>query len=246
MQIIVRFARFVRKKKYCFCFCWAWYYFRILDVQKPKLGFLPCYFTKNYHVFHGYTKHLYLTFQTSDLYLNRFLQKQTAVFLLAKKSRLKGSRPQPVNLHKLLGRTKFSSKFINRSNFHSIESPAKYIPRSQLKAILWGKLWAPKMAEFRVLFWSPRGVWMQLVLEQFSAIVNNVQHLSRHVGPKNTQRPELRNTGFSASKMDPECICVKRFFMFCPSWLLKRNLFFMCFSVAKFYPLHARMTCIYP
>ena len=122
------------------------------------------------------------------------LQKQTAVFLLAKKSRLEGSRPQPANLHKLLGRTKFSRKFINRSNFHSIESPAKYIPRSQLKAI-WGKLWAPKMAEFRLLFWSSRGVWMQLVLEQFSAIVNNVQHLSRHVGPKNTQRPETRNTG---------------------------------------------------
>ena len=84
MQIIVRFARFVRKKKYCFCFCWAWYYFRILDVQKPKLGFLPCYFTKNYHVFHGYTKHLYLTFQTSDLYLNRFCKNKLRFFFSQK------------------------------------------------------------------------------------------------------------------------------------------------------------------
>ena len=58
-----------QKKCRVFCFCWGWYYFRILDVQEAKLGFLPCYFTENYHVFHGYTKHLYLTFQTNDPYI---------------------------------------------------------------------------------------------------------------------------------------------------------------------------------
>lgn len=134
MQIIVRFARFVRKKKYCFCFCWAWYYFRILDVQKPKLGWIfAMLFYQKLSCFPWLHKTSVLDLSNKWSIPQSILQKQTAVFLLAKKSRLKGSRPQPANLHKLSGRTKFSRKFINRSNFHSGESPAKYIPRSQLK-----------------------------------------------------------------------------------------------------------------